>query len=156
MVQSVDGSLSVELGVHTTGNTGRKELVAGVEIGQLTTAPLLPLPPLTPLTPLTLPPLPPLTPPTRTAMLGLGKNLGVCNVAIQASNFGLCAGDSVQKKTVLVVKRSHTTALVPPGALEGWTIQRIGSTTASASLVPPGLLGPTGLLGLTRLLGPTG
>jgi hypothetical protein len=125
MVKSIDRPLSLKLGIHTTGNTGRKEFIAGIEIGQLTTTPLLSVPLLTAL---------PLAPPTRPTMLCLSKNLGIRNIAIQTSHLSLRTSSGIQKKTVLVVERGHSTALVLPGALERLTIQRIGGATATATL----------------------
>ena len=139
MVAVTDLVLAVKLGILANARAGREQLVAIIE-GRQVAATLA-------LASLASPPfalplfnhMPCSTfchVPAATRLLG--EHLRIGDVAIQAGDLRLHARGWIQKKRIIIIEGSHTTALIASGKLKRLAIERIGRTgTTTLVLRPP-------------------
>jgi len=98
-IQRIHTGLCRKLGVHAAGNTRGEQFVVGAERREFAAALLPVTSALATLVP--------------SAARLPGKHLGLCEKLIQTGHLRLRARRRIQKESILVLKRSHSTTLIP-------------------------------------------
>jgi len=98
-IQRIHTGLCRKLGVHAAGNTRGEQFVVGAERREFAAALLPVTPALAALVP--------------SAARLPGKYLGLCEKLVQTGHLRLRARRRIQKESILVLKRSHSTTLIP-------------------------------------------